>query len=126
MVDLLAAQLTLKLQETNAQAQIVKSELETRFEQVTSELSTLNVILAEKVQECQNLKNKSANIKQCNDICEDNVFKIATLDKQLKRSHENVKLLKEETKLLECKLENVKESQCPCNLSKRKRPNNEK
>ena len=84
-----------------------------------SESSTLNLVIAEKIKQIENLQQHNSSVKKCSDICEDNIFKISTLEKQWNKSQENIKLLKEETKLLERKV-----GDCDCTAVKRKRPSN--
>merc|ERR1712212_657247 len=88
-------------------------------------MSTLNLVIAEKILEIKTLQNKTLHVKNCSDICEDNAFRLGSLEKQWKISQENIKELKKETKLLEQKLEKS-DSNCNCQNStttKRKRPN---
>jgi len=107
------------LKQTNVRAQNDKKGLEARIETKMSESSTLNLVIAEKIRQIENLQQHNSNVKKCSDLCEDNIFKISTLEKQWKKSQENIKLLKEETKLLEKKVED-----CDCTTVKRKRPSN--
>ena len=107
------------LKQTNVQAQNDKKGLEARIETKMSESSTLNLVIAEKIRQIENLQQQNSSVKKCSDICEDNIFKISTLEKQWNKSQENIKLLKEETKLLERKVED-----CDCTAVKRKRPSN--
>ena len=107
------------LKQTIVQAQNDKKGLEARIETKTSESSTLNLVIAEKIKQIENLQQHNSSVKKCSDICEDNIFKISTLEKQWNKSQENIKLLKEETKLLERKVED-----CDCTAVKRKRPSN--
>jgi DNA repair exonuclease SbcCD ATPase subunit len=107
------------LKQTNVLTQNDKKGLEARIETKMSESSTLNIVIAEKIKQIENLQKQNSSVKKCSDICEDNIFKISTLEKQWNKSQENIKLLKEETKLLERKVEN-----CDCTAVKRKRPSN--
>ena len=112
-----------QLEETNSQAQSDKFRLEAKIETQTSEMSTLNLVIAEKILEIKTLQNKSSNLKNCSDICEDNAFRLGSLEKQWKIAQENIKELKKETKLLEQKLEKS-DSYCQnLTTAKRKRPN---
>ena len=88
-------------------------------------MSTLNLVIAEKIFEIKTLQNKSSNLKNCSDICEDNAFRLGSLEKQWKIAQENIKELKKETKLLEQKLEKSDSTSDCQNLTtaKRKRPN---
>ena len=105
---------------------INRSRLEAKIETQTSEMSTLNLVIAEKILEIKTLQNKTSNIKNCSDICEDNAFRLGSLEKQWKIALENIKELKKETKLqaklLEQKLEKS-DSNCDSSTAKRKRPN---
>ena len=107
------------LKQTNVRVQNDKKVLEARIETKMSESSTLNLVIAEKIRQIENLQKQDSSVKKCGDICDDNIFKISTLEKQWKKSQENIKLLKEEIKLLEKKVED-----CDCTTVKRKRPSN--
>ena len=107
------------LKQTNVRVQNDKKVLEARIETKMSESSTLNLVIAEKIKQIENLQKQDSSVKKCGDICDDNIFKISSLEKQWKKSQENIKLLKEETKLLEKTVED-----CDCTTVKRKRPSN--